>query len=200
MPIRFLCPCGQKLKTRDETSGRRARCPKCERWLRIPTESSYEKNAEEIPAPKKKEPGEQEMHAPAGHATQTILVADSIAPDREETSKALRAHGYEVIQAGDGMAALEMIRHFHPLVAVINLHLNELSGFQVIQQLRVLNNPLNKDVFDTPVVMTTEKLHGRDKQYAIHLGIDGFFEKPVDPTTFNARIEKAIRSYHPHVE
>jgi CheY-like chemotaxis protein len=199
MPIRFLCPCGQKLKTRDDTTGRRARCPKCSRWLKIPANSSYETQAEELP-PQEEKPGEPSEHRPGGHATQTVLVADSIAADRENTSKVLRDHGYEVIQAGDGAAALDMIRHFRPLVAVINLHLNELSGFQVIQQLRNLSNPFNKDVFDTPVVMTTEKQQGRDKQYAIHLGIDGFFQKPVEREKFCARVEKAIHSYHPHVE
>ena len=197
MPIRFSCPCGRKLKTGDNTAGRRARCPQCSRWLRIPAVSSYDTHAEEIAPPKEGEPAEQ--HA-ADHSTQTIVVADSFAADRENTAKVLRDHGYEVIQAGDGAAALDMIRHFHPLVAVINLHLNELSGFQVIQQLRNLANPMNKDVFDTPVVMTTEKSHGRDKQYAIHLGIDGFFEKPVDRERISARVEKAIRNYHPHVE
>jgi CheY-like chemotaxis protein len=200
MRVRFTCPCGQKLKTHADTPGRRARCPKCARWLRIPQSDSYDTRAEELPADESAGIPAPSALSPGGHPKPTLLVADSNAPDREHTVGVLRQHGYEVIQAGDGAAALDMIRHFHPLVAILNIHLNELSGFQVIQQLRNLSNPLNKEVFDTPVVMTTEKLHGRDKQYAIHLGVESFYQKPVDPVRICARLEKTIHNYHPHVE
>lgn len=200
MPIRFSCPCGEKLKTRDDTVGKRAKCPHCGRSLVVPQSDTYttvaHESAKKIEAPA---PGTPD-HRPAGHAKATVLVADSVAGDREHTANVLRQHGYEVIQAGDGAAALDMIRHFHPLAAILNIHLNELSGFQVVQQLRNLSNPMNKDVFDTPVLITAEKLHGRDRQYAMHLGVEGFFTKPVVAAELCAKLEKVIAKYHPHVQ
>ena len=112
--------------------------------------------------------------------------------DREETVEVLRYHNYAVLEVADGAQALEMIRKERPDVAVLNVKLEGMSGFQVLQQMRNMANVLNKDVWNMPVLMTTERLHGRDKQYAISLGVDGFFVKPVPVAEFVARLEKII--------
>jgi CheY-like chemotaxis protein len=121
-----------------------------------------------------------------------ILLADSSKMDREETADILRKHNYAVLEVADGALALDMIRKERPDAAVLNVKLEGMSGFQVLHQMRSMANVLNKDVWNMPVLMTTERLHGRDKQYAISLGVEGYFVKPVPAARFAARLEKII--------
>jgi len=202
MATQFRCPCGQKLKTRDEFEGKRARCPKCSAWLRVPKSSTYDTVAElastgaglpkpePAPAPDVGAPQPFLIAPEAEPPKGRVLVADSSKMDREETVEVLRSHHYIVLEATDGAQALEMIRKERPDVAVLNVKLEGMSGFQVLQQMRHMTNVLNKDVWKMPVLMTTERLHGRDKQYAISLGMDGFFVKPVPVAEFVAKLEK----------
>ena len=62
---------------------------------------------------------------------------------------------------------MELIRKVKPGVIILDVKLDILSGFQVIDQVRSPANVRNQDVWRTPVLMTTFKVRGRDKQYAI---------------------------------
>lgn len=220
MPMRFRCACGQKLKSADDTVGKRARCPKCGKWLRVPESATYDTVASEIAHPDPASPAPADpaveakegssLHPPvesgpsvkAAEATAPpvrekarVVVADSIPQDLARTAEMLREHSYLVLEAPDGARALDLIRQERPDAVVVNVRLEGLSGFQVIQQLRNTANPLNQEVWDTPIMMTTEKILGRDKQYAMSLGVDGYFVKPLTPAQICAKLEKAVGKY-----
>ena len=127
-----------------------------------------------------------------------ILVADSNAEDRRKIARILQDHNYVVLEAADGPKALELIRAERPAAALLNVKLDIVSGFQVVQQLRSMSNVLNKEVWDTPVLMTTERLHGRDKQYSMSIGARGYFVKPLQPAQICPKLEKIAAKYHPH--
>jgi CheY-like chemotaxis protein len=127
-----------------------------------------------------------------------VLIADSNARDRRNTARILEEHNYKVFEAADGPKALELIRAKRPAAVLLNVKLNIMSGFQVVQQLRSPANALNKDVWDTPVLMTTEQLIGRDKQYSMSVGAHGYFVKPLKPAEICPRLEKIAAKYHPH--
>ena len=210
MPVRFRCPCGQKLKVAESAVGKCAKCPKCSRRLRVPNGATYETVAEEAPRKSHETGGaknprpptgiaagaeqapEPEREAPEEEAKGRILVADSVPSDRDQLVVMLRNHGYSVIEAGDGEKAISLIRDRHPGAVVLDVSLDLMSGFQVIQHVRNLSNPLNKEVWNVPMLMTTAKLRGRDKQYAMSLGVGGYFAKPVQPAKFFPRLEKAL--------
>lgn len=208
MPIRFRCPCGQKLKTQDDTWGRKAKCPNCAKWLRVPKSDDYSMVAEVVESRtrkdksasrQEKEPAAQNDVSKNIETKHVVLVADSISADRVHTAAILRDHGYTVFEAADGAEALELIRSNRPHAAIVNVRLEAMSGFQMLQQLRNLANTLNKDVWNTPILMTTEKLHGRDKQYAMSLGVEGYFVKPLDPRQVFLRLDRAISKQHPEM-
>lgn len=203
MPLRFSCPCGHKFKTRGEVVGKRARCPQCGRLIRIPESGTYDTVAEEAsPGPGKAtapvpvglpaEPQGRTEQASGGEGWARVVVADSVAEARAATSTILRDHGYVVIEVADGAQAIELIRKERPSAVVLDVRLDNLSGFQVLQQLRNPANPRNKDIWNLPVVMTTRDIRGRDKQYALSLGVKGFYAKPVQPAILCERLEKDI--------
>lgn len=212
MAIRFRCPCGAKLKTRDGTEGRRARCRTCLALLRIPDDgrSTYETVAA-IAAPDTHDapsggaspegsaaPEAAEASTGAESAKARVLVADSNAEDRRVIVRILRDHNYVVLEAADGTKALELIRTERPDAALLNVKLDIVSGFQVVQQLRSISNALNKEVWDTPVLMTTEQAHGRDKQYSMSIGARGYFVKPLQAAQICSKLERIATKYHPH--
>jgi CheY-like chemotaxis protein len=211
MAIRFSCRCGQKLKTRDGTEGRHVKCSNCLTVLRVPDDglSTYETVAAAV-APDSRaaqvggaspaasaEPQAAEVSA-AESAQMRILVADSNAEDRRKIARILRDHNYIVLEAEDGPKALELIRAERPAAALLNIKLDIVSGFQVVQQLRSISNIKNKEVWDTPVLMTTERLFGRDKQYSMSIGAHGYFVKPLQAAQICPKLERIATKYHPH--
>ncbi len=202
MPIRFRCPCEQKLKAGDDAAGKRAKCPKCGKWLRVPQSGSYEPVAEEVESAKlaEKGPQVQEPVSPeaAGEAVShprgkgRIVVADSTPLDLATMAGIIRDHGYDVLEAADGAKAVELIRKELPDAAILDVRLDMLSGFKVAEQIRNPGDVRNKRIWNIPVIMTTVRLSGRDKQYAMSLGVKGFFRKPVPPASLCSRLEKEL--------
>jgi CheY-like chemotaxis protein len=126
-----------------------------------------------------------------------ILVADSNEKHRRMTAQVLEEHDYIVLEAADGPRALELIRSERPAAALLNVKLDILSGFQVVQQLRSPSNVLNKEVWTTPVVMTTERAHGRDKQYSMSIGAHGYLVKPLAASEICSKLQRIAAKHQP---
>jgi len=179
MAVRFRCPCGKRLKAPEDYVGKKARCPVCERLLKVPGEQAEPPDTEETP--------------PKGEETRaTVVLADSTDRDREVAKRIFEDHGYRVYAATDGEQAIALIRQHKPDVAVVDLKTQKLSGFQVIRTITDQFNAENRDVWQTPFIMTCTKVTGRDRQYAISLGVDHYYAKPLAPATICARIEKIL--------
>jgi len=201
MPIRFQCPCGQKLKSPDDTVRKRAKCPACGRQLRVPDSPTYDTVAEELPPKKKKKKAAGALF-PAEHEEQSggkdkarVVVADSEPQDLEKIIRILHEHGYDVLETDDGEKAIDLIRQAQPDAVVLDVSLDNLSGFRVVQQIHDPANVRNDGVWSVPVLMTASKVRGRDKQYAMSLGVRGYFSKPVAPAQLCHRLESEIAKY-----
>ena len=204
MAIRFRCVCGQKLKTQDDTVGKRAKCPKCDKWLIVPQSVTYDTVAQEYHRDDaENEPAGARPPVAALHDEEPpppqppkdkarLVLADGVPAERAALAGMLRDHGYVVVEATDGPTAVQAIRKECPDAAIVDVRLEGLSGFHVIEQITNPANALNKDVWTTPMLMTTSRLRGRDKQYAMSLGVHGFMLKPISPSDLFPKLEKAI--------
>jgi CheY-like chemotaxis protein len=210
MAIRFRCPCGEKVKVRDGADGRYTKCPHCLAVLHVPDDGKSTYDTVAVAVALVRDDAHSGGAAPAGSveakaaevstdaesAKVLILVADSNAKDRRMTAQMLQERNYAVLEAEDGPRALELIRAERPAAALLNVKLDILSGFQVVQQLRSPSNILNKDVWTTPVLMTTERLLGRDKQYSMSIGAHGYFVKPLEPSQICPKLERITAKQH----
>jgi CheY-like chemotaxis protein len=174
MVLRFQCPCGQKLKTADEVFDKKAKCPKCDNWLRVPQSDTYDTVGEVVPGKPR------------------VVVADSSPEDLDTLTKMLKQHGYKVIKATNGPEAVDMIRAEKPDAAILDMRLDILSGFQVVDHIHNPSNPKNDKIWRTPVLMTADTLRGRDKQYSMSKGVKAFFTKPITPAQICSRLDKEI--------
>ncbi len=71
-----------------------------------------------------------------------ILVVDDEQPIRELVQTLLEMHGYEVVQAADGRAALALLRETSPDLLVTDIFMPEMEGLEMIQKVRALHPTL----------------------------------------------------------
>jgi CheY-like chemotaxis protein len=103
-----------------------------------------------------------------------ILLADDQAASRELISAVLASAGYEVVEAANGVEALERAREIDPILILLDLQMPKLDGFGVIRALRA-----EAQFAATPVVaITASAMHG-DREKALAMGFTSYLTKPI---------------------
>jgi DNA-binding response OmpR family regulator len=121
------------------------------------------------------------------HNTPVVLVADDEADLRSLVDFSLRGAGYEVVTAVDGDEALELALTRKPDLAVLDVRMPKLSGFEVTRRMR------EEDVTaDTPILLLTAAAEKEDVAEGFAAGAYGYLEKPFDPWELLARVEAML--------
>ena len=198
MAIRVRCECGKTLLAADAAVGKKGRCPACGRLIVITPEDSSPLPPAALGTTAAYVPPDPFLDSSdttiTGHPRPRVLIADAIPGDVDMLTRGFLEHGYKVIYTtSNGNDAVDKVRELKPEVAVVDVRLEGSSGFRVVRTLTDPLNPRNKDLGTTLFVMTTDTLHGRDKQYALSLGVEIFVEKPYIPTRIFPRINKRLK-------
>lgn len=96
----------------------------------------------------------------------------------------LEARGHEVHDAGDGVEGLAVARGGVFEIALIDIQLPGIDGYEVARRLRQLPHWA-----DVPIVAVTSFAMAGDRDRALAAGCTGYLEKPVDPDRFAAQVE-----------
>src|SRR5947209_13521309 len=114
-----------------------------------------------------------------------VLVVD----DDPQILRALRinltAHGYHVLLAPDGGAALRAAADGHPDVVVLDLGLPDMDGTEVIAGLRGWTS--------VPIIVLSARTDSTDKVEALDAGADDYVTKPFGMDELLARLRAAVR-------
>src|SRR5690606_8789575 len=101
----------------------------------------------------------------------------------EIVSSLLRCEGYEVRAALDGPTALQLAASFRPEVAVLDIGLPAMDGYELAQHLREhLGDEAPKLIAMTGYGQSEDRERARQAGFAVHL------VKPVDPAQLLASI------------
>ncbi len=100
-------------------------------------------------------------------------------------SFALRQAGYFVIEAADGPAALAAFEREQPDLAILDVNLPGMSGFEVCRRIRERSA--------TPIMMLTVRSGEEDEVKGLDLGADDYLTKPFSPRTLLARVRALLR-------
>ncbi|HQG23176.1 MAG TPA: response regulator [Smithellaceae bacterium] len=95
--------------------------------------------------------------------------------------------GYEVFEAMDGKEGIEMAASISPDLILLDIQLPTMDGYVVARTLRQ-----NPELAKTPIVAVTSYAMSGDREKALEAGCSGYIEKPIDPDTFPAQVEKAL--------
>jgi two-component system KDP operon response regulator KdpE len=97
----------------------------------------------------------------------------------------LELEGYQVVQAGTGLEALEKVRDDLPDLVVLDVMMPEMDGFETLARLR--------EISTVPVIMLTVKGDEEDRIRGLELGADDYVTKPFSPRELASRIRAVLR-------
>ncbi|MEV5000325.1 response regulator [Nocardioides sp. LML1-1-1.1] len=118
-----------------------------------------------------------------------ILVVDDEPQIVRALSINLRARGYEVTTAGDGLEAIEVAAIAPPDVVVLDLGLPDLDGVDVIARLRAQSA--------VPILVLSGRSDSADKVEALDAGADDYVTKPFGMDELLARLRVMLRRNAP---
>ena len=116
-----------------------------------------------------------------------VLVVDDFADNREMYSEYLSFSGYEVIEAKNGMEAIEAARQRMPDIIIMDLSLPVMDGWEATRQLKADERTRRIPV----VALTGHALAGHSKG-AKEAGCDSFLAKPCLPDQLVAEIRRML--------
>ncbi len=117
-----------------------------------------------------------------------ILVADDEAEIRDLLHLYLEKDGYEVLEAADGMEAMEKVKKEKPDLLLLDIMMPGLDGYRVLRNIRESSN--------IPVIMLSAKDTYADKILGLDLGADDYITKPFEPLEAMARVNSNIRRFY----
>jgi DNA-binding response OmpR family regulator len=97
----------------------------------------------------------------------------------------LELEGYQVVEAHNGLEALEAVRTQLPDCILLDVMMPELDGFETLRMLREFST--------IPVIMLTAKGEEDDKVRGLELGADDYVAKPFGPRELSSRVKAVLR-------
>ncbi len=114
-----------------------------------------------------------------------ILVVDDESRMVRFVRMNLELEGYQVVEAGTGMEALEKVRDELPDLVLLDVMMPEMDGFETLERLR--------EISTVPVIMLTVKGDEEDRIRGLELGADDYVTKPFSPRELASRIRAVLR-------
>lgn len=115
-----------------------------------------------------------------------ILVVDDESRMRKLVRDFLEREGYEVLEAGDGMEALDLFYEDKNIdLCILDVMMPKLDGWQVLREIRSQSK--------LPVIMLTARGEERDELQGFEIGADEYISKPFSPKILVARVGALLK-------
>jgi len=118
-----------------------------------------------------------------------VLLAEDDELTRQGLAEVLASEGYQVIQAADGVAAIEQFQSSPPDFVCLDIMMPGRSGYDVCRSIRSTHP-------DIPIIFISAKSEEIDKVVGLELGADDFIVKPFGVREVVARIRAVTRRCH----
>ncbi len=114
-----------------------------------------------------------------------VLVVDDEPPIRKLLRMGLTAQGYQIVEAPNGKAALELLRESPDLI-ILDLGLPDMQGHELLRTIRARNDSV-------PIVVLSSRGDEAGKVQALDFGADDYVTKPFGMDELLARMRAALR-------
>lgn len=116
-----------------------------------------------------------------------ILVVEDNEKNMYLISFILKKKGYEVIEATTGEQGVELAIRDKPDLILMDIQLTDMDGLEATKRIRA-----SEADGEIPIIALTSHAMVGDRKKALAAGCTGYIEKPIDPETFMAEIEKHL--------
>lgn len=117
--------------------------------------------------------------------TKRILVAEDEAALRDFVSRNLRARGFEVLEASNGLEAIALWERENPQLLILDIMMPRMDGLEVCRRVREYST--------VPIIVLTALDEEPDKVAALNLGADDYLTKPFGVEELLARVHAVLR-------
>lgn len=115
-----------------------------------------------------------------------ILVVDDESRMRKLVKDFLIRSNFEVLEAEDGMQAVDMFFEDQSIsLIILDVMMPKMDGWQVCREIRAYSK--------VPIIMLTAKTSEQDELLGFQLGVDEYISKPFSPKILVARVEAVLR-------
>jgi DNA-binding response OmpR family regulator len=125
-------------------------------------------------------------------SSHTVLVCEDDPSLRLLLRIAIEREGHQVVEAGEGRAAIDLARSVSPDLVLVDMGLPDCDGIQVVHALRA-----SPGLESLPILMVTGSIRPDDRLAVEHAGVDGFFSKPFDPTELADEVARLLERRQP---
>ena len=115
-----------------------------------------------------------------------ILVVDDESRMRKLVRDFLERAGFQVLEAGDGMEALDLFYEDQGIsLIILDVMMPKMDGWEVCREIRKESK--------VPIIMLTARGEERDELNGFELGVDEYISKPFSPKILVARVNALLR-------
>ena len=114
-----------------------------------------------------------------------ILIAEDDRDIRDLLRLYLEGEGYRVLEAENGAQALILAREQTPDMAILDVMMPEMNGFELTRALRRYS--------EIPILILSARSQDNDKILGLNLGADDYIAKPFNPVEIVARVKAQLR-------
>ncbi len=122
----------------------------------------------------------------------TILLIEDNEQNRYLATFMLERHGYRVVSAIDGAHGIALASTVQACMILLDIQLPLMDGYEVATALRCI--PALQQI---PIIAVTSYAMVGDREKALESGCNGYIEKPINPDTFIAELEKFLPKESP---
>ena len=121
-----------------------------------------------------------------------ILLIEDNEQNRILMRQILTRHGYDMLEAKDGLTGIEMARAHMPALILLDIQMPVMNGFMVIRELRN-----DAELRKIKVIAVTSFAMKGDREKALQAGFDEYVTKPIDTRTFPELIKQILTEVKP---
>jgi DNA-binding response OmpR family regulator len=116
-----------------------------------------------------------------------VLLADDDPDILALVAFRLERAGYDVIRANDGDEALRLVNERRPSLAILDVMMPKLSGYDVTERIR--RNDATRRI---PVILLTARVQEADVRRGAAAGADDYVKKPFDASDLRTRVQRLL--------
>ena len=122
----------------------------------------------------------------------TVLYIEDNEQNYYLVSVLLKTQDYRIVWAQDGREGIEKALQLRPDLILLDIQLPVMDGYEVAHNLR--SKP---ELSKIPIIAVTSYAMAGDREKALEAGCDGYIEKPIDPDTFLAQVNRFLPAFEP---